>query len=147
MTPTGPAIEAVLALGLSMLFGSPLPASVHTVPRRSSLQHEYATNMSVEQKGSEHGNPREQCHSTHLINVLLITTKGAHAFQSLLTSITRHECVRLFESQRTLSHCYHYYYCHSPKTCFASKGGCNNTLRRMRSAFCSSAGLPVRGGM
>ena len=37
----GPSSAAVLAFGLSMLFGSPLPARVHTVPRRSSLQHEY----------------------------------------------------------------------------------------------------------
>ena len=40
-TPTGEKKVAVLASGLSILFGFPLPARLHTVPRRSSLQHEY----------------------------------------------------------------------------------------------------------
>ena len=43
--PAGELNAAVLALGLSVLFGSPLPARVHTVPRRSSLQHEYVALM------------------------------------------------------------------------------------------------------
>ena len=39
--PMGLPNAAVLALRLSMLSGFPLPARVHTVPCRSSLQHEY----------------------------------------------------------------------------------------------------------
>ena len=40
-TPAGPQIAAAVGFGLSMVVPSPLPARVHTVPRRSSLQHEY----------------------------------------------------------------------------------------------------------
>ena len=40
--PTGALIAAAVGFGLSMgLPPAPLPARVHTVPRRSSLQHEY----------------------------------------------------------------------------------------------------------
>ena len=39
--PTGPLIAAAVGFGLSMEAAAPLPARVHTVPRRSSLQHEY----------------------------------------------------------------------------------------------------------
>ena len=51
--PMGLLIAAEVAFGLSMEIAVPLPARVHTVPRRSSLQHEYdASHMRTAKKAT-----------------------------------------------------------------------------------------------
>ena len=79
-TAMGQLNVAVLALGLSMDSAVPLPARVQTVPRRSSLQHEYVVLLMWDMQHKNNSKSKQQCsgdgghcdYTTPLINHVIL---------------------------------------------------------------------------